>query len=321
MDQSAQEEPIVSENSDNTITLAMSILVRDEVDIIEHNIRYHAAMGVSHFVVTDNGSKDGTRELLEQLSKELSLTIIDEPSHTIDQDLWVTRMAGMIKADGRYDWIIHNDADEFWRPHNGHNLPSAIHEALNAADKIEGHVGVLSCSRINMVGSIEDSQAPDYRFYHNKHEVKKEVPIAEGEPQWNKQGTNTVARSVLDKVMTRTEGLGSVGYGNHEAEHQQRSVQCHTVKIYHFPVRTYHQFEKKVKNYGESLQQNDRFREGASSHLRHWYRRYLEGYLMQDYQAIAFTKARLEDLTQEGYLEPTSVIESFFSPESRFDKT
>jgi len=45
--------------------LAMSILVRDEANIIEANIRHHAASGVSSFIVTDNGSVDGTRELLE----------------------------------------------------------------------------------------------------------------------------------------------------------------------------------------------------------------------------------------------------------------
>ena len=67
--------------------LAMSILVRDEVDIIEDNVRHHAAGGISSFIVTDNGSVDGTREVLESLSREIDLTIIDEKSMTIDQDL------------------------------------------------------------------------------------------------------------------------------------------------------------------------------------------------------------------------------------------
>lgn len=39
--------------------------------------------GVSRFIVTDNGSVDGNREILEQLSKEFNLSVIDEPSMTM----------------------------------------------------------------------------------------------------------------------------------------------------------------------------------------------------------------------------------------------
>ena len=301
------EEPMVP------IHLAMSILVRDEVDIIEHNIRYHAAMGVSHFVVTDNGSKDGTRELLETLSSEFSLTIIDEPSHTIDQDVWVTRMAQSIQAMGTYDWIIHNDADEFWRPDNGYSLPVAINDALRMAGKLKSQVGILSCPRVNMIGSLEDAQRPNYRFYHNTHWVKKDIPIAEGNNQWNESLTNTVARLIPDKVMTRTEGLTSVEYGNHGAEHELLIENCHAVTIYHFPVRTFQQFEKKVKNYGESLEKNTRYSENSSMHLRYWYKQFLAGNLKQEYESIAFTQAQLAALEQDNYLEVSHDIASFFT--------
>ena len=221
-------------------------------------------------------------------------------------------MAETIKTNGGYDWIIHNDADEFWCPDNGHSLPLAISDALSMAGELKNQVGVLSCPRVNMVGSIKDSQSPDYRFYHNKHVVKKDVPIADDEQQWNDSGTNTVARLILDKVITRTEGLGVVEYGNHGATHELHTDQCNSITIYHFPVRTFHQFEKKVKNYGESLEQNTRFEENSSIHLRHWYQRYLEGKLIHDYEAIAFTDARLAELTQQRYLEPSTAIESFF---------
>jgi len=83
--------------------LAMTILVRDEVDIIGENIRFHATQGVDHFTVMDNGSVDGTRELLSALSDEFDIDIIDNPQHTIDQDLWVTQMAQQVCKSGRAD--------------------------------------------------------------------------------------------------------------------------------------------------------------------------------------------------------------------------
>ena len=43
----------------------MTLMVRDEADIIEDNLRYHRAQGVDFFVIADTGSTDGTVEILE----------------------------------------------------------------------------------------------------------------------------------------------------------------------------------------------------------------------------------------------------------------
>ena len=57
--------------------LVMTILVKDEADIIEANIRTHAKLGVDAFAVMDNNSSDGTREILEKL-KVYKVENIDE---------------------------------------------------------------------------------------------------------------------------------------------------------------------------------------------------------------------------------------------------
>ena len=44
--------------------LVMTLKVRDEEDVIEDNLRFHGAMGVDFFIVMDNGSVDGTPEIL-----------------------------------------------------------------------------------------------------------------------------------------------------------------------------------------------------------------------------------------------------------------
>ncbi len=71
----------------------MALKVRDEGDILEANLRFHHALGVDHFVVTDNGSTDETPEILHRYADAGLAHVINEP----DADLreggagWLTR--------------------------------------------------------------------------------------------------------------------------------------------------------------------------------------------------------------------------------------
>jgi len=305
-------QPLLSLRNQTPLRVAMSILVRDEADIIAHNIRYHAAAGVKHFVVTDNGSVDGTREILQQLQSEFSIDIIDEPAFTIDQDLWVTRMAKLICNMNQFDWIIHNDADEFWVPSAGQQIPEAIQHSLSQASIKHDEIGILNCKRFNMLTCKEQIIESDYQFYLNKHVVLKDVPLADGQEKWNNNSNNTVARFVMDKVMTRTDGLGNIEYGNHGASHDLQAVECNSINILHFPIRSYSQFERKVVNYGRSLENNTRFKQGSSAHLRYWYKRYKQGKLEQDYDQITFSNAQLQELEKTGHVIQNELLFDFF---------
>ena len=56
----------------------MALKVRDEGDILEANLRFHHALGVDHFVVTDNGSTDETTGILGRYEKAGLVTVINE---------------------------------------------------------------------------------------------------------------------------------------------------------------------------------------------------------------------------------------------------
>jgi glycosyltransferase involved in cell wall biosynthesis len=54
----------------------MSLIVRDEIELISANIEFHAAHGVDYFVVMDDGSTDGTWEQLQALQKTYEIDLI-----------------------------------------------------------------------------------------------------------------------------------------------------------------------------------------------------------------------------------------------------
>lgn len=94
----------------------MAMKVRDEADIIELNLRFHAAAGIDEFIVTDNGSTDGTLEVLERWRDDGRLRLISEPAAEDFKEKghwWVTRM-GRMGAELGADWVLHADADELW---------------------------------------------------------------------------------------------------------------------------------------------------------------------------------------------------------------
>ncbi len=126
--------------------LVMTLKVRDEEDVIEDNLRFHRAMGVDFFVVMDNGSVDGTPEILARYADAgLAHVLRDETGDLRGLGAkWYTRMGRMAATEFEADWVIHNDADEFWWPISG-----TLKEALA---EIPESFGAVVAPRAEFVG-------------------------------------------------------------------------------------------------------------------------------------------------------------------------
>jgi hypothetical protein len=246
--------------------LVMTLLVRDEAALVRENIDYHLARGVDFVVATDNGSIDGTREILAEYERKGVLALIDEPRHDFMQDAWTTRMAHLARDRYGADWVLSSDADEFWWTDGGDLRAECV------------HADVVVVPRVDLLPTYEQTLDPSYRFFQNT--------LRQG------RKARSLRPETTPKVIFRTEGLVSVEAGNHDVSLPgARRRTSERARIYHFPYRTFAEFDRKVENGGASLRRNDAWPASWGKHWREWYRAREDGRLQDVFRTLVPSEA------------------------------
>jgi len=280
----------------NNYRLIMTILCKDESDIIEANIRVHAALGVDAFAVMDNGSTDGTREVLSRLQEEFELHVIDREG-VYDQSNWMTELAHYARDEMGADWVISNDADEFWLPQSERSLKAILAQSGS----------VLTCHRYNM---LMDERAcdDDYRFYDCG--LRVENPIYYHNEQLSRENVSIVLSKIAPKAIVNPHGLIKVKGGNHRAKHvafksiidymkpYDKLRKLDEIKVYHFSMRGWKHFEGNVINRKRLLEEHDNVRMG--NHYRRWVQLFNEGRLKDEFENFIFRTPEIEVLRKYG---------------------
>lgn len=239
--------------------LVMTMLVRDEIDIIEHNLSHHFRQGVDHAIVVDNGSVDGTRELLAKREQSGKVTVVDEPEQDYQQGVWMTRAALMARDEFGADWVLNNDADEFWVPREG-NLKTVITNA---------RADVLHCPRTNLIFPWDSSDDAPW-IERCIFSVRTPIKI----PRLSDAINDALPcpyfyLDLPSKVLTHTNGLIAISQGNHTALYDRQIQEDKgEVDILHFPVRSKAQFLSKIRNGGMAYARNSVLGKGAGWHVR-----------------------------------------------------
>lgn len=104
--------PLPTSRSGKGSVWAVSVM-KNEADVVRDTVEHLLRQGVDGVLVADNGSTDGTLEILRQLALKLPVHLAydDEPAHFHDAKM--NHLARWARRAGA-EWIVPFDADELW---------------------------------------------------------------------------------------------------------------------------------------------------------------------------------------------------------------
>jgi Glycosyl transferase family 2 len=210
----------------------MTLLVRDEADIIDAQIAFHLNAGVDFVIATDNGSRDGTRGILESYADAGHLHLIDQDGENMQQIEWVSRMARLAATAFGADWVINSDADEFWCSH-GAPIKTVLAQVPARFDTVRALMR-------NFVPRPGDAE-----FFAERMNVR----LVPGEANHERHRVHPF--HAQDKVLHRAHPEVTVSAGNHDARWPSSfdlRGSWH-FEVLHFPMRSAEQCVLKWRNY------------------------------------------------------------------------
>ncbi len=204
----------------------MTLLARNEADVVDAQIAFHLHAGVDFVIATDNRSDDGTTDILERYERSGRLVLLREDGDDMRQQEWVTRMARIAATDFAADWVINSDADEFWWPRGG-----TLKDVFSLVPERFGIV--RGCWRHFLPRPHGEES------FAERMTVRLCTPASPGE--------KSTIHHVHQKVAHRRDPDVEVAPGNHDAigENLKPLRGWHPIEILHFSLRSVEQLRAR----------------------------------------------------------------------------
>lgn len=202
-------------------------VVRDEADIIASTVTRILAQ-VDGVIVADNGSRDGTRDLLADLEdthRHLHVHDDEEPGHYQSRKMsWLAALA----AEQGAEWVVPFDADEVWYSRWG-----TVGDTLRALPANEGIAPAVLYDHVTTGHDDPTIIDPTERITWRRRDP---LPL-------HKVAVRPVARVVIED-------------GNHGAHYVERCPNP-VLEVRHFPYRSGAQMMRKALNGADALAATD----------------------------------------------------------------
>lgn len=223
------------------------MLVKDEFDIVEASVRYTASQ-VDHLIVCDNGSTDGTFEILRTLGEEFPFELRADEDPAYYQARKMTELAAYAHAMG-HQWIVPVDVDELWYATDGRTLA----QYLNG---LAPNVAYVNAALYNHLPTVFDPPivCPDcndagWRVVPDEHgdPEQEQCPVGERNP-FLRIGWRQREHGALGKVAARLRPGLEIRQGNHSAYAPGGGLTIEALVVRHFSWRSADQYVRKIAN-------------------------------------------------------------------------
>jgi hypothetical protein len=262
------------------MTLVMTLLARDEIDIVEEWLAFHLNAGADMVIATDNRSVDGTTDVLERYARSGDVHLIREPGEDLRQNEWVTRMARLAATEYGADWVINSDADEFWWPRG-----ASLSEVLEAVPPRYGTVGAFLRVFCPRPGDTDFAERMTVRF-------SALAPINDPASLYKP----------IRKVVHRGHPQIELTRGNHALVDSPFAPLrgWYPIECFHFPLRSVEQCAHKAQLQGEAFAKH--IARPPTAYHADMYEALRSGRIGEYYEALVVSDDEVERGLAEGRL-------------------
>jgi hypothetical protein len=260
--------------------VVMTLLARDEADVVDAWLDFHLSAGADFVIATDNRSEDGTTDVLERYAREGHVHLIREPGEDLRQHEWVTRMARLAATDFGADWVLNSDADEFWWPRG-----TSFHEVLGAVPPRYGTVAAFLRMFVPRPGDEPFAERMTVRF-------SALAPINDPASLYKP----------IRKVIHRAHPEIKLTRGNHALVDSPFAPLrgWFPVEVFHFPLRSVEQTAHKATLQGNAFERHiDR---APTAYHASMFEALRSGTIGQYYESLVVDDAELERGQSDGRL-------------------
>jgi hypothetical protein len=241
----------------------VTVMVRDEIDIIAAMIEHHVAQGADLIIATDNGSVDGTTEVLQHYAHLGVVELHHDPVHRKQHGVVVTGMARRARTEHAADWVINADADEFWVP---------VDKSLTlrtALESIPLSLNAFTVPVTNLVGPPALKGSGIDRLLWRDCRTNEELQVI------------GIYAQPTDNAVHLGESDVVVSQGNHfvSLKSNGQPDPAFALEVLHLPWRSWSQLEQKVVHAGQAYEASPDLRPSKNHHGMADYRRHLAGRL------------------------------------------